>query len=150
MELTGGLITKILAYYSFMILRKYFIKNKEKSIGERGEDLAVKYLKKKGYRVLERNWRNKKGYQVGEIDIIAQKEGQLVFVEVKTGEVHTGYNDPLLEERITHDKLRKLERISQDYLYYKNKQQYEYRFDAVLVYISGKDVKFRHLENIFI
>ena len=45
-----------------------------------GEDIAVNYLKKKGYKIIERNFR--KGY--GEIDIIALKKNVLVFVEVKT------------------------------------------------------------------
>jgi len=130
-----------------MTIKELFYK-KEKSLGEKGEDLAVKYLKKKGYTIFERNWRNKKGYQIGEIDIIAQKEGRLIFVEVKSGKLKK--EECLLEERITPEKLRKLERISQEYLYYKDKQQCEYQFDAVLVYIREENAQVKHIENIFV
>ncbi|MBP5618294.1 MAG: YraN family protein, partial [Clostridia bacterium] len=48
--------------------------------GERGEKLAARYLRRKGYRILERNFQTR----FGEIDLIARKGDQLVFVEVKT------------------------------------------------------------------
>ena len=48
--------------------------------GRRGEDLAVAFLLQKGYRVIHRNWRMK----IGEIDIIAEDSGTLVFCEVKS------------------------------------------------------------------
>ncbi len=51
-----------------------------KAIGTKGEDLAVEYLQKKGYQILERNWR----FSRAEIDIIAKHGNTLVFVEVKT------------------------------------------------------------------
>ena len=53
---------------------------KSKNIGDMGEKKAVKFLKKKGYRILETNFKTK----FGEIDIIAKKEGCICFVEVKT------------------------------------------------------------------
>ncbi len=52
-----------------------------KELGDLGEDIAFHYLKKKGYKVLFRNYRTKHG----EIDLIAKKKGTLVFVEVKYG-----------------------------------------------------------------
>jgi putative endonuclease len=51
----------------------------KREVGVEGEDLAVKALKKKGYKILERNYRSK----LGEIDIIAEEKGYLVFIEVK-------------------------------------------------------------------
>ncbi|HDN84600.1 MAG TPA: YraN family protein, partial [Candidatus Aerophobetes bacterium] len=55
-------------------------KYKNKEIGKRGEKLAISYLKKRGYRILDKNFRCK----IGEIDIVAENDGQIVFVEVKT------------------------------------------------------------------
>ena len=51
------------------------------SLGRRGEDLAHRYLQQKGFRVLARNWT---GPHLAEVDIVAQVEGQMVFVEVKS------------------------------------------------------------------
>ena len=51
-----------------------------KSFGDRGEDLAAQYLEKRGCRILERQFRAK----TGEIDIIAEDRGALLFIEVKT------------------------------------------------------------------
>jgi putative endonuclease len=52
----------------------------KKLFGDRGEKRAVKYLKKNGYSIIERNYRT----FFGEVDIIAVKDGTLIFVEVKT------------------------------------------------------------------
>jgi putative endonuclease len=51
------------------------------SLGRRGEDLAHRYLQKQGFRILARNWT---GPQLAEVDIVAQQDGQTVFVEVKS------------------------------------------------------------------
>jgi putative endonuclease len=51
------------------------------ALGRRGEDLAHRYLQKKRYRILARNWT---GPQLAEVDIVAQQDGQTVFVEVKS------------------------------------------------------------------
>ena len=51
-----------------------------KKLGRFGEDLAVKYLKKRGWKILKRNFKN----PFGEIDVIAEKDGVTAFVEVKT------------------------------------------------------------------
>ena len=56
------------------------IKHTTKQTGNQGEDYAAEYLRKNRYKILERNYR-KRG---GEIDIIAEKKGLIVFVEVKT------------------------------------------------------------------
>lgn len=51
-----------------------------KTIGKIGEDIAIRFLKKKGYKILYRNWRCK----LGEVDIVAQEKDFLVFAEIKT------------------------------------------------------------------
>ncbi|MDZ7319254.1 MAG: YraN family protein, partial [candidate division KSB1 bacterium] len=53
-------------------------KKDEPSVGKLGENLAAKFLEEKGYHILERNYR----YGHGELDIIAEKDGMLIFIEV--------------------------------------------------------------------
>jgi len=52
----------------------------KKELGDRGEDIAAKYLQQQGYRIVQRNYRSR----YGEVDIICAQQGILVFVEVKT------------------------------------------------------------------
>jgi putative endonuclease len=79
------------------------------SIGQKGEDIATKYLKRHGYKILDRNFRSRRW---GEIDIVATKNDVLVFVEVKTRE-GTQSGEPV--EAVTPFKLRSLERAGQYY-----------------------------------
>jgi putative endonuclease len=120
------------------------------TIGVLGEDIACKYLQKKGYIIIERNFQNTRGYKYGEIDIIAQYENRLVFVEVKTRLVK---KDEIIipEENISPTKLRHLETIASTYLGLHKLWKKEYRFDAlsILLDLSVKNAKVRHLENIF-
>src|SRR3990167_10749073 len=78
-------------------------------IAIRGEDLATKFLKDKGYKIIDKNFR--KGY--GEIDIIAIQGRTLVFIEVKT-RTSNRFGTPF--EQITSFKIRALERTA---LFYK-------------------------------
>lgn len=81
----------------------------QKSLGQIGEDIATQYLQNKGYKILERNY--KKPW--GEIDIIAKKGQDLVFVEVKT--LSSGEHF-LPEEEITFRKKKALRRTAKLYL----------------------------------
>ncbi len=76
--------------------------------GRVGEETAVKTLKKKGYRILERNHRNK----LGEIDVIAEENGYLVFIEVKKR------NTPRFGEAICAVDERKKRRLIRTALFY--------------------------------
>ena len=134
-----------------MDIFKWFFNNKEyKSVGEKGEDVATRYLKQKGYKILEKNFKNDAGRRLGEIDIIAEKEGCIVFVEVKTRMEMLGDN-PLPEENITPSKLYKLNKIAQYYIKIRDSLNTPYQFDAVSVQIdqdSGR-IKIKHIEHIF-
>lgn len=120
--------------------------------GSLGESIACRYLQKKGYTLCTQNYTNHSGYRLGEIDIVAYKDDQWVFVEVKTVRVTPGgvYED--LEERITAEKLRKLERIAEEYLRSHNLKEVEYRFDALFVWFDPmkKQARVRHIEHIFL
>lgn len=125
-------------------------KEAAKNLGQMGEDLAVKYLKDKDYKILDRNFCNTKGRRMGEVDIIAQKEKEIIFVEVKTREM-LKYDWTLPEENINRQKLHKLSKIATFYVRQKNLWNNPYHFDAISVWIdiASKKAKIRHLENIF-
>lgn len=125
-------------------------KNKDKNIGSIGEKGASKFLKRKGFKIVELNYQNNKGRRLGEVDIIARKDRELVFVEVKSRK--TENLSVLPEENIDRRKLYRLQKIAQAYLRKKNIIDMPYRFDAVSVWISpcGDIVKIKHLESIFL
>ncbi len=78
-------------------------------IGQKGENIAAKYLERHGYKIIDRNFRSRRW---GEIDIVATKDDTLVFVEVKA-RVGTKYGQPV--EAVTPFKLRALKRAGQYY-----------------------------------
>src|SRR4030043_236627 len=82
---------------------------KRKEVGALGEKLAVDFLKKRGYKIMQRNFRCREG----EVDIIAKQDDCLVFVEVRTKK-SSGFGIP--EESITPSKSRKLVALADIYL----------------------------------
>ncbi len=120
------------------------------SLGQQGEQVACYFLQKRGYRILERNYTNKKGMRQGEIDIIALYKGKIVFVEVKTRKQKEG-EEILPEMNINRDKLHKLSKIATFYLRQTKQLDIEYGFDAVTVCINqvtGK-AQVKHIPDIF-
>lgn len=119
-------------------------------IGSLGEDLACRYLKAKGYRILQTNYCNATGRRLGEIDIVAEKGGEIAFCEVKSRLGAAG-SDLLPEANITREKLRKLARIAECYLRENKQEQRPYHFDALAILYdpSQKKASIRHLEHIF-
>lgn len=120
-------------------------------LGSLGEELGCRYLRDKGYKILQTNYCNVRGKRLGEIDIVAEKGQELVFVEVKSRLGASG-NMLLPEANITREKLHKLERIAQCYLREKRSEQRPYHFDALSVLYDPalKKAHIRHLEHIFI
>ena len=94
--------------------------------GKRGEELAVVHLRKKGYKIIERNFRTR----IGEIDIIAKHKGRIVFVEVKTRRSGR-YGDPKFA--VTARKQRKISMVALEYLKKHHSMQTSARFDVVTV-----------------
>lgn len=130
------------------ILRRFHLKN---VVGRNGEDVAARFLKKTGFSILERNYRNASGRALGEIDIVAREGAEVVFVEVKALTLRTG-REELPESAITAEKLHRLSRIAQAYLREAGSEDVPYRFDAVSVVFheAGKEPDVRHLRNIFL
>ena len=110
---------------------------------QKGEEIACVYLKKKGFKIIDRNFR--KGY--GEIDIIALKDDVLVFIEVKTRTTKQ-FGTPL--EQIAYFKLRSLIKTAQYYKLLNPKLPDSLRIDAISIILdnSGKASSIEHIENI--
>jgi len=112
------------------------------SIGKAGEIHACKYLLKNGYRILEKNYR----CRIGEIDIVAQKEGTIHFIEVKTRR-SINYGMPV--ESIDARKCRRIEKIAEFYLEEKNIYDTELSFDAITLLLKDGRAVLNHIKNIF-
>ncbi|MGX5819118.1 YraN family protein [Chitinophaga lutea] len=95
-------------------------------LGKKGEALAAAYLQLRQYRILHTNWTAGKR----EIDIIAEKEGTLVFVEVKT-RTSQAYGMP--EEAVGRQKTRQLQAAAERYLEQHAPGQALIRFDVVAI-----------------
>jgi putative endonuclease len=119
--------------------------------GQQGEQLACDFLLKRGYVLLQRNLKNNTGLRLGEIDIVAMKENEIAFVEVKTMVAST-YGPALPEQRINASKMRKLSKVAQLYVKNNNLWHFSYRFDAIAIIIkpTTNSALIRHLKNIFI
>jgi putative endonuclease len=111
-------------------------------LGRRGEDFAFELLKKKGYKILERNYKS----HLGEIDIIAREGKVLAFVEVKT--------------RLTSDfgsakwavgpkKQRKLSMVALDYLKQHALSDQPARFDVIAIDLEQGEEKVELVRNAF-
>lgn len=115
-----------------------------KKLGAIGEDLALQYLKKKGYTIIERNFRR----NFGEIDLIAQhkREKNLVFFEVKT-KTQDAFGQP--QEAVDFFKQRKLLRTAYAYCEQKN-IPLDFQIDVIAItmdYQTGK-AKIKHFKNV--
>ncbi len=111
-------------------------------VGKKGEEIAREMLKEKDYKILEANCKNK----YGEIDIVALKEGDVVFVEVRT---KTGKNFGSPEDTIKAKKKERLKRNAKGYIKF-NKIENPYRIDAVCIVLNeNMEVQRKtHYENI--
>ena len=116
--------------------------NARTRLGGAGERLTAGWLEARGYRVLAHNWR----CAWGELDVIAEEQGELVFVEVKTRRGNA-YGAP--EEAITASKRAHLIAAAQTYLAEQQREQQPYRIDVVAVQLDGQGrlVAVRHYRN---
>jgi len=110
-------------------------------LGKEGEDEAVKYLEKKGYRIIERNFLCRQG----EIDIIALDKEYIVFVEIKT-RTNTEYGLP--SESVTEKKIKHMKKAIQYYLYKRNLEKENIRVDVIEVYAKEEKFQINHIKQI--
>jgi putative endonuclease len=112
------------------------------ALGQRGENVAARYLRNQGYKIIERNFR----CEVGEVDIIARDGKVLVFTEVKTRE----YDDPTPEDQVNRDKRHQLTKAAKFYLSRYGTPQPAARFDVIaIVWPSGREPQIRHTPDAF-
>ncbi len=102
--------------------------------GRRGEDAAYDFLKRRGYRIVSRNYRSREGR--GEIDLVAWDGGELVFVEVKTRK-NSDFGGPL--EAVDGEKKELLIRTAQEYARRAGAAHDCIRFDVVGVVVEPEE-----------
>lgn len=110
--------------------------------GKRGEDIAVAYLKKAGYCIVERNYK----CLFGEIDIVAKEGDTVVFVEVKSRKSEE-FGNP--QDAVGLEKQRKISKISLKYLVEKHLYPCNARFDIVAIKMLSDGNKVEIIQNAF-
>lgn len=127
------------------LLQKFFAaraKSEHNSLGERGENVAAKYLTQLGYKILQRNYLTK----VGEIDIVARQGKVLVFVEVKT----RTESEPRPEDQVNYEKQQQMTKAGNLYLSRFGYPQPPARFDVIaIVWPEGREPIIQHHQNAF-
>lgn len=110
-------------------------------LGKQGEALAVEFLQKEGYEILETNWT----FQKAEIDIIAQKENILAVVEVKT---RSSIDFGLPQDFVKPKKIQLLVKAVNEYVI-QNDLDCKVRFDIIAIHKKGLEMLVEHLEDAF-
>lgn len=115
-----------------------------KKIGKYGEEIAAGYLQREGYIIKERNYRS----SLGEIDIICEHQGIIIFIEVKTRSSEKfGYAG----ESVDKNKQKRIMINALNYLIRKNLKTSKLRFDVILISLSDKDTidQINHIKDAF-
>lgn len=110
-------------------------------LGVEGEEIALAFLKQKGYEVIETNWREQKF----EIDIIAIDENEIVFIEVKTRSTNF-FGAP--EEAVTLKKQQHLIEGA-DFYINQNEVDLECRFDVIAIVLTNGTKDIKHIVGAF-
>ncbi len=118
------------------------LRTDKKELGKRGEDLALRFLKKNGYRIIERNYVCK----LGEIDIIAREKDTLAFIEVKTRR-STAFGPPQLA--VNSAKQMQLSRAALYFLKEKRLGDVKARFDVVAILLGTEGEEIELIKNAF-
>ena len=114
----------------------------ERSPGAWGEELALRYLERRGYELVERNYRTR----YGEIDLILREEDTLVFVEVKLRR-GTGFGNPL--EAVTLAKQTTIRSLAEQYLSERDPTFDALRFDVIGILADRHRPTVRHVRDAF-
>ncbi len=123
-------------------LREAYREQRDKlgDIGRRGEAAAEAYLEERGYRIRARRYRA----AGGEIDLVAEERGELVFVEVKASQ-----RASRPEQRVNRAKRQRLARAAQHYIQYRAAADTVCRFDVIAVWLRAADAEIEHWSDAF-
>ena len=116
----------------------------KKLLGNRGERAAIRFLRRQGYQILHRQFRNR----IGEIDVVAKDGNGIVFVEVKTRKSDAAGGP---EEAVTFTKQKQLTKLALTYLKRYNLLEHSARFDVVAVIWpdDARKPEITHYQNAF-
>lgn len=112
------------------------------TLGKKGENLAVEFLLGKDYKILERNYKPQKY----EIDIIAFKNGLLVFVEVKTRATDL-FGDP--EESVGYHKENNIANVAEYFMDQYKEDFSDVRYDIISIILNKRTTIIKHIEDAF-
>jgi putative endonuclease len=112
------------------------------ALGELGERIAERWLRHRGWRVVQRRFRN--GHR--DIDLVVEQEGMVAFVEVKARRGDQ-FGDPV--ESVNWKKQRELGRSARIWIARHGRRDDAYRFDVVGILVDRSRVRVRHIENAF-
>ena len=110
-------------------------------LGQKGEDIAVNHLITNGYEILNRNYR----FKHSEIDIICEKENQLIVVEVKTRKTAV-FGEPYLA--VSRGKQRQIIKVANKYIE-ENEINLNVRMDVISIVLNQYRLKIEHIQNAF-
>jgi putative endonuclease len=111
-------------------------------LGKQGEELAVDFLQKNGYEILETNWT----FQKAEVDIIAKKENTLAIIEVKT---RSSTDFGLPQDFVKPKKIQLLVKAVNEYVQ-REDLDVDVRFDIIAIHKTGNEFIIEHLEDAFL
>jgi putative endonuclease len=117
----------------------------QRALGARGEALAAEFLTRTGLKVVERNART----ALGEIDLVADDDGEVVFVEVKS---RIGGRDTAPDAAVTATKLGRIARCAELYLAARGTSELAWRIDVIgiVLEVRGNVISIDHLRGAFI
>ena len=112
------------------------------AFGELGERIAERWLRRQGWRLVQRRFRN--GHR--DIDLVVERDGLVAFVEVKARRGDR-FGDPV--EAVNWKKQRELGRSAKVWIDRHGRAPEAYRFDVIGILVAGERVRIRHIENAF-
>jgi len=114
----------------------------KKELGKKGEEIALRFLKKKGYRIIERNYVCK----MGEVDIVAKEKDTFAFIEVKTRRTTT-FGPPQMA--VDQKKQEQLSKAALHFLKEKRLEEAKARFDVVAILLGPRGEEIELIRNAF-
>ncbi|RJP26940.1 MAG: YraN family protein [Actinobacteria bacterium] len=133
---------QLLNLYGRVSMRVWGEKVTNRELGAAGEDAACAFLRRKGYRIMDRNYRCSQG----ELDVIASKRGRLVFCEVKArsgGEIEEALG------AVDAKRQGRMARAASHYLNAEGRVAKDCRFDVIALLKDGPTWKIVHVEDAF-